>query len=620
MRISNINHVRLAVIVCALAVLLAHAGYYLPFISDDALISLQYSDRLLDGKGITWTEGQRVEGYSNLLWVLLTAFLGLIRIDLIFAARLLGVVSIGMIIVSIVYLNTREKRPRNILSLTAALLFLTLAGPVAAWSIGGLEQPLVAGLLAAAIALVIPLFEGGQIQPRRLKLVSLCLGLICITRPDGPIYTITMLLSLMIVRGINRATIRTAAKLAMYPAILYGGQLVFRLLYYGAWVPNSALIKIIPSSHHFSNGLTYTLGSLDALSPFSYAALLLLAVLLFSREKRPAAVLLSITTTAWLAYMVFIGGDYCPGWRHVLPVIALFAIAMEEGLFYLWEKFRKRSARAAVVVLLIIMVPGFVYNQFTDEQNAMAKKEKWEWHGRVIGLMLRQAFGEQQPLFAMTAAGCLPYFSKLPSLDMLGLNDYFIPRHPPMIKGERYAGGGPLGHELGHGLYVLDRKPDLICFCSPRGSEKACYLSGRQMELYEDFFLNYTLVRFQGRDPYEFTSLIYVRKFSEKIGISQSPYMVEIPAFLLNQNPDTFAFLNDKKELVVTVSRERYAAVYLPKVPAGHLNLQIKTPSPELLIPDIQRNEDGSVMVVILTNSLEEIEIGGVILVSSLAP
>src|SRR5687768_11268585 len=41
-----------------------------PWVVDDAFISLRYADRLVAGDGLTWTDGERVEGYSNLLWVL----------------------------------------------------------------------------------------------------------------------------------------------------------------------------------------------------------------------------------------------------------------------------------------------------------------------------------------------------------------------------------------------------------------------------------------------------------------------------------------------------------------------------------------------------------------------
>ena len=59
----------------AIVLLAFHASYYYPFISDDSLISLRYAQRLVEGKGLTWTAGHPVEGYSNLLWVLLNALL-----------------------------------------------------------------------------------------------------------------------------------------------------------------------------------------------------------------------------------------------------------------------------------------------------------------------------------------------------------------------------------------------------------------------------------------------------------------------------------------------------------------------------------------------------------------
>ncbi|MFN9706963.1 MAG: hypothetical protein ACK595_19380, partial [Planctomycetota bacterium] len=81
----------------ALAQLTAQCARLPHFVSDDAFISLRYAERLLAGDGLTWTDGERVEGYSNLLWVLAVAALhgvlhdGLgLGVDLVAAARLLG--------------------------------------------------------------------------------------------------------------------------------------------------------------------------------------------------------------------------------------------------------------------------------------------------------------------------------------------------------------------------------------------------------------------------------------------------------------------------------------------------------------------------------------------------
>jgi hypothetical protein len=150
----NRTHLSLTIllVVVALAILALHAYHFLPFIADDALISLRYSQRLLNGQGLTWNPGERVEGYSNLLWVLGCAALGLLRMDLVNAARLLGFVSIAATIVAVVYAH-RPHNSRTALTLLPALLFLPLAAPIAVWAIGGMEQPLVAGLLAWATVL-----------------------------------------------------------------------------------------------------------------------------------------------------------------------------------------------------------------------------------------------------------------------------------------------------------------------------------------------------------------------------------------------------------------------------------------------------------------------------------
>lgn len=57
----------MVVALAAIAILLARSRHYLPFMADDAFISLRYAERLAAGNGLTWTDGERVEGYTNLL-------------------------------------------------------------------------------------------------------------------------------------------------------------------------------------------------------------------------------------------------------------------------------------------------------------------------------------------------------------------------------------------------------------------------------------------------------------------------------------------------------------------------------------------------------------------------
>src|ERR1700742_3826290 len=64
-----------------------HAAHYWPFFSDDAFISLRYAQRFAHGEGLTWTAGERVEGYTDLLWVLLLGAVSKLGVDLMVAAR-----------------------------------------------------------------------------------------------------------------------------------------------------------------------------------------------------------------------------------------------------------------------------------------------------------------------------------------------------------------------------------------------------------------------------------------------------------------------------------------------------------------------------------------------------
>src|SRR2546426_6673593 len=43
------------------------------FLGDDSFISFRYARHLAEGHGLVWNPGDRVEGYTNFLWVVLMA-------------------------------------------------------------------------------------------------------------------------------------------------------------------------------------------------------------------------------------------------------------------------------------------------------------------------------------------------------------------------------------------------------------------------------------------------------------------------------------------------------------------------------------------------------------------
>src|SRR5882724_6702798 len=90
-------------LLAATAISFAYSWYYLPFVAEDALISYRYSDRFLHGQGLTWNSGEFVEGYSNLLWVLLVAAGGLVQPNLILVGWILGLLANAAVLVSIAW-------------------------------------------------------------------------------------------------------------------------------------------------------------------------------------------------------------------------------------------------------------------------------------------------------------------------------------------------------------------------------------------------------------------------------------------------------------------------------------------------------------------------------------
>jgi hypothetical protein len=588
--------------------LIAHAASYLPFLSDDALISLRYAQRLLGGHGLTWTDGPAVEGYSNLLWVLSVSAIGAFGADLIAAARGLGLAGVTATLVAIwcVYARPADG-PASWFATTVGGLFLALSAPLAVWAVGGLEQPLVAALVAASCPLAFSLADREREMFRTAWWLSFVLGLLCLTRPDGPIFAVAGAAAVLCGGWLaaRPRPVAHAAVVLFLPLALTAGQLIFRLLYYGEVVPNTALVKISGSASHWALGVEYVQSAFRALRPFSALALATLAALLVVRQTRERAVYLGATAIAWTSYVAVIGGDIFPAYRHAVPLIVLCAFVLAEGARLAAVRWHARPGvfYPMVIAVLLAFVP-YVYGQSTDKWVQRARTERWEWQGKEVALTLKQAFGLAQPLIAVTAAGALPYWSELPSLDMMGLSDHYLPRHRPAT-----FGTGMVGHELGDGAYVLSRKPDVIIF--DVGSPQPSWRSGEELNRLPEFHERYVPVVVQTR-PSEYTAVLFVNKYSDRIGIVRSGTVLTVPGFLFT-GPEIFAALNQDGRLVTSLSGPRSARLVIEV--DERLQWAIDGAASGLLGVRTSLRQDGrSVSVVLSTDGLANVEVRQVVL------
>ena len=84
------------------------------FLTDDAFISFRYTRNLLEGHGLVFNPGERVEGYTNFLWILeLAAIWGLFNIRPEYAAPWLSVAYTAATIATVLWWAARTS-PRCI--------------------------------------------------------------------------------------------------------------------------------------------------------------------------------------------------------------------------------------------------------------------------------------------------------------------------------------------------------------------------------------------------------------------------------------------------------------------------------------------------------------------------
>jgi hypothetical protein len=95
---ARIPRLRWIALAALLVVAIGCAWHFLWF-ADDAFISLHYARNWIEGNGLVFNPGERVEGYTNFLWLALIAGCGRLGLDLPLAALALGLVAYAATIV-----------------------------------------------------------------------------------------------------------------------------------------------------------------------------------------------------------------------------------------------------------------------------------------------------------------------------------------------------------------------------------------------------------------------------------------------------------------------------------------------------------------------------------------
>ncbi len=486
------------------------------FLCDDAFISFRYAVNLAREGALEYNLGERVEGYTNFLWVLILALgegLGLAPPLLAPALTMIGAACLVVAATLLLRgLRGRSGAPPGPGDLAPAALMV--ASPeVMVWSQGGLETSAAAALAVLAMVAWIG---------RRPIVASLVAGLAGLLRADVLLAVACFGLAWLALRGAARLGwvrrglawagtederrsapgsrrgeeaseppglllglgVRRLVVAGLLFVALIGGHLIFRRLYYGVWLPNTWAIKSHGALLRGTHGVAYLEAWASGLGLVSLSGLAALMIAGFAVLRTRALVLVSpIAGTALYAWSV--GGDFMAYSRFLLVASALIAVLLSWILIDLGELVGRRfpglRALGWVVVLGLAGLLG-VRSQgrwaADMEQSAGWLDGRWEGvramdHFALERLHAGAWMGENLPpetLITVGAAGALPYASMLPTIDAYGLVDPAIARLPgvkPLV-GERARPGHQIGAPLS---YLRERDPDLFChvgFVGPR--------------------------------------------------------------------------------------------------------------------------------------------------------
>jgi hypothetical protein len=469
----------------AAAGLVAHALLY-PFISDDAYISFRYAHNLAYHNELTFNLGERVEGYTNFLWTVLLGLLLKLRLRPDVMARVLGAL-FGVAVLVLTHLLTRIYRGGRS-SPWDSLGALTLAGTAgfAVWCSGGLETQMFTALGLGGMTLYVAEHVGRV----RWRLSGLVLALSAMTRPEGLMLFGLTGLHMLAANLLGERRLRPRlAELGWLAGFLapFGLFFLWRYSYYGYPLPNTYYVKAGEgaSASAIKWGLPYLWdfvrdNKLYALLPLLVGFVVVRPRTPWSREQpdrlaRPLFLwsYLALVGLTYVAYVVYVGGDFMAMGRFFVPITPIMALLVQESLRELVERWPRRPSpdswrplRFAIVAagLAALLVVNSVA-RFRDNQkltyyrwglDTIAYLGKFADDRIKVGTWMRRHL-PKDTFLAVGGAGAIVYASRLRALDTFGLNDAWIAHNLPR------TGDRPGHTKSAPEHYILQQKPDLMC-------------------------------------------------------------------------------------------------------------------------------------------------------------
>jgi arabinofuranosyltransferase len=302
-------------------------------VTEDAFVSFRYATNIADGNGPVFNPGERVEGYTNFLWLVVIALpRAAFGADVRTAAVVLGVVAVlGSVLLSAFLVNRivaaaspADAEPRPAVGVAAAVLTAS-AGGLAVYGPSGSEVPLFVLLtLGVAYSLV----------ARRPVVAGVLVAFAVMTSPEGLVVAVFAGLWLAGAALKKQHSWWAPVGYVLGALVFLVPRLAWRATFYQHFLPAPLAAKFGgPLGSQVATGWPYLSGFALAHQGFLLLALVAAVALLLRRaagaalESRALIWLLFATAAGLAAVAVLAGGDTGPSWRLLAPVPPLLAVA-----------------------------------------------------------------------------------------------------------------------------------------------------------------------------------------------------------------------------------------------------------------------------------------------------
>jgi hypothetical protein len=460
-------------------------------ISDDAFISFRFAKHLAEGKGLVFNEGERVEGYTNFLWVMLMAAGYKAGFQLPHFSQAISILCAALLVMSVALFSQSYfsgLRFRFVSYIAPACLALN---PLFWEHIGtGLETVMFALLLFLGIVAYV---NHGR-RAGMPYLTGILLGLAYLTRPEAVLWVGVCIGIDALAAAFDRKDLSQRMRITVAYACVFGliagAHFLWRVGYYGDWLPNTYYVK------GTSNWVWGKIHTMHFLRSTGFLPVIAVCGGLFVLRTK-WAVCMSVLISVFLLYNFRIGGDIIMTGRFLFPLLPLMFLLIQELVRLAFagsldaqesNRLNRMMAWCFQISVVILFLSGII------RESKVARKEVDDSRSansfaRFCAQCIRKHTRPDDTI-AVVSAGIIPYYSERKTIDMLGLNDRHIARHGILDT------GCFIGHQKTDSEYILDRGPRIIvlppehAFKKLVAAEKHMLENPRFGELYESAVLN----------------------------------------------------------------------------------------------------------------------------------